>query len=157
MVNIGGAAGKHSVEIETHELYKIEFAKYGDGGGGGGGSGGGGVGGGGVGGGGSGGGGGGGGGGSYKSSMTLRLRVDKPDTSKIMDEIDENSMVVSSSLPDDFESAKFADKAPITSSFNPMDSPSSLSTRSMSRHTSGSSVKSNDSTGLGLGMTKMEL
>ena len=131
MVNIGGAAGKHSVEIETHELYKIEFAKYGDGGGG--------------------------GGVSYKSSMTLRLRVDKPDTSKIMDEIDENAMVVSSSIPDDFESAKFADKTPITSSFHPMDSPSSLSTRSMSRHTSGSSVKSNDSTGLGLGMTKMEL
>jgi len=89
--------------------------------------------------------------------MTLRLRIDKPDTLKGMDEIDENSMVVSSSLPDDFESARFADKTPTTSSFHPMDSPSSVSTRSISRQTSGSSVKSNDSTGLGLGMTKMEL
>ena len=125
MVNIGGAAGKRALGIESRKMNIIDIDN------------------------------GGGGGGAYKGGRYMRSD-DKP---KVLVEIDEDSMVVSTSLPDDFETAAWGKKqhTPIASSFHPMDSPSSASTRSMSRQTSCSSVKSDDSTGLGAGIKKMGL
>jgi len=125
MVNIGGAAGKRAIGIESSKMNIIDIDN------------------------------GGGGGGAYKGGRSMRSD-DKP---KVLVEIDEDSMVVSTSLPDDFETAAWGKKqhTPIASSFHPMDSPSSASTRSMSRQTSSSSVKSDDSTGLGAGIKKLGL
>ena len=124
MVNIGGAAGKRALQMESRKMHTIDIDN-------------------------------GGGGGAYKGGRSMRSD-DKP---KVLVEIDEDSMVVSTSLPDDFETAAWGKKqhTPIASSFHPMDSPSSASTRSMSRQTSCSSVKSDDSTGLGAGIKKMGL